>query len=307
MIEAEKTASICEVLPQLYNLRDVLTRYSSSETPYIAEYSQLLLDKLDDRFPMCGTRKRGLTMRHGVREIGGFNIYINMAHYLDCRWRGVVLEEYPPALQNTKDEIVKLLSLSPDGRELESRDNDATEEEDAANLSGMERLAKRRRVSGDNNDDGAAAGSGGMSLLQIEFHAFENMTIESKDNLMFWKSVKEKFPNLSKAARMVFSVMPSSAPVERVFSVSGRAKDRKRARLNSDSLESLTLINMNQTYIEDIRANMKVDRLKMPQVSFPVEIEENNDVNEIMAAFNDDEDLDEQEEMIDNIDIDEDV
>ena len=112
-----------------------------------------------------------------------------MAHYLDCRWRGLVLEEYPPALKNAKDEIVKLLipppdppADPPDPDEHQVVVANMTEaEEDDDNLSGIERLAKRRRTSGDSDSGDSstatAGGQGVMGLLEIEFHAFENMTV----------------------------------------------------------------------------------------------------------------------------------
>ena len=49
-------------------------------------------------------------------------------------------------------------------------------EEDDDNLSGIERLAKRRRTSGDSST-ATAGGQGVMGLLEIEFHAYETMTV----------------------------------------------------------------------------------------------------------------------------------
>ena len=187
-VEGETTATICEVLPQIFNLQDSLEKFSSSDTPYIACFAKLLAANLEDRFPCGGTKKRGLTMKNGVREVGDFQIWSNMAHYLDCRWRGLVLEEYPPALKNAKDEIVKLLipppdppADPPDPDEHQVVVANMTEVEEDDNLSGIERLAKRRRTSGDSDSGDSstatAGGQGVMGLLEKEFHAFENMTV----------------------------------------------------------------------------------------------------------------------------------
>ena len=101
----------------------------------------------------------------------------------------VVLEEYLPALKNAKDEIVKLFIPPPDPH-ADPPDPDEHQvvvanmteaEEDDDNLSGIERLAKRRRTSGDSDSGDSstatAGGQGVMGLLEIEFHAFENMTV----------------------------------------------------------------------------------------------------------------------------------
>ena len=101
---------------------------------------------------------------------------------------------------------------------------------------------------------------------------------------------------------MVFSVMPSSAPVERVFSVSGRVKNKRRAQLSHDSLECLTLINMNHDVIEEIRSSKAIEKLEMPSVNFEVTREDDLRLEEEEDLV--EEDLDEEEVHEDNQDID---
>ena len=100
---------------------------------------------------------------------------------------------------------------------------------------------------------------------------------------------------------MVFSVMPSSAPVERVFSVTGRVKNKRRAQLSHDSLECLTLINMNHDVIEEIRSSKAIEKLEMPSVNFEVTREDDLRLEEEDLV---EEDLDEEEVHEDNQDID---
>ena len=101
---------------------------------------------------------------------------------------------------------------------------------------------------------------------------------------------------------MVFSVMPSSAPVERVFSVTGRVKNKRRAQLSHDSLECLTLINMNHDVIEEIRSSKAIEKLEMPSVNFDVTREDDLRLEEEEDLV--EEDLDEEEVHEDNQDID---
>ena len=99
---------------------------------------------------------------------------------------------------------------------------------------------------------------------------------------------------------MVFSVMPSSAPVERVFSVTGRVKNKRRAQLSHDSLECLTLINMNHDVIEEIRSSKAIEKLEMPSVNFEVTREDDLRFEEEEDLV--EEDLDEEEVQEDNQD-----
>ena len=101
---------------------------------------------------------------------------------------------------------------------------------------------------------------------------------------------------------MVFSVMPSSAPVERVFSVTGRVKNKRRAQLSHDSLECLTLINMNHDVIEEIRSSKAIEKLEMPSVNLEVTREDDLRLEEVEDLV--EEDLDEEEVQKDNQDID---
>ena len=101
---------------------------------------------------------------------------------------------------------------------------------------------------------------------------------------------------------MVFSVMPSSAPVERVFSVTGRVKNKRRAQLSHDSLECLTLINMNHDVIEEIKSSKEIEKLEMPSVNFEVTREDDLRLEEEEDLV--EEDLDEEEVHEDNQDID---
>ena len=101
---------------------------------------------------------------------------------------------------------------------------------------------------------------------------------------------------------MVFSVMPSSAPVERVFSVTGRVKNKRQAQLSHDSLECLTLINMNHDVIEEIRSSKAIEKLEMRSVNFEVTREDDLRLEEEEDLV--EEDLDEEEVQEDNQDID---
>ena len=80
-----------------------------------------------------------------------------------------------------------------------------------------------------------------------------------------------------------------------MFSVCGRVKHRKRANLNEDSLESLTLINMNQDLIDELRATKEIKKLKMPSVNFGLTTSVTAEADNSLDEEEEVEDLDVQE------------
>ena len=87
-----------------------------------------------------------------------------------------------------------------------------------------------------------------------------------------------------------------------MFSVTGRVKNKRRAQLSHDSLECLTLINMNHDVIEEIRSSKAIEKLEMPSVNFEVTREDDLRFEEEEDLV--EEDLDEEEVHEDNQDID---
>jgi len=70
------------------------------------------------------------------------------------------------------------------------------------------------------------------------------------DPIIYWVNAAHAFPHLSPVACDILSVPASSAPVERVFSVSGEASKGKRNRLADHNLERETLLRKNKKYLK---------------------------------------------------------
>ena len=79
----------------------------------------------------------------------------------------------------------------------------------------------------------------------------ENTSVQSKiivnhfDLLEWWKNNQTKFPILSKMAKQYHAIPASSAPIERVFSISTRVVTNSRTNLTPDSLEQLMMLKVN--------------------------------------------------------------
>ena len=65
------------------------------------------------------------------------------------------------------------------------------------------------------------------------------------DLLEWWKNNQTKFPILSKMARQYHAIPASSAPIERLFSISTRVVTNSRTNLTPDSLEQLMMLKVN--------------------------------------------------------------
>jgi len=63
--------------------------------------------------------------------------------------------------------------------------------------------------------------------------------------LGWWKLNEHRYPRLAALARKYLCVQPSSAAVERVFSVSGNIVTKRRASLAKDTIEDLVLCHDN--------------------------------------------------------------
>lgn len=77
-------------------------------------------------------------------------------------------------------------------------------------------------------------------------HTDEEMELDPLD---YWIKAANKFPKLSPVACDIMCTPASSAPVERVFSISGEASQGRRNRLLDHNLERETLLRKNKHYL----------------------------------------------------------
>ena len=65
------------------------------------------------------------------------------------------------------------------------------------------------------------------------------------DLLEWWKANEKRFPILSKIARQYHAIPASSAPIERVFSISTRVVTASRTNLKPELIEKLMMLKVN--------------------------------------------------------------
>ena len=82
-----------------------------------------------------------------------------------------------------------------------------------------------------------------------EVQRYLSDTTELENALQFWKVKEKEFPALSCLVKKIFSVPATSAPIERVFSQSGKILAPLRSRLKPKNLETLVFLKLNSKYI----------------------------------------------------------
>ena len=200
-LEGDKVVTSTEVLPQLFDLKEMLQQTQDSTVLYVRQFGMSLLNSLERRFPQGGTT----------------NSLVCIAHYLDPRWHGLVLDEYPGSLNRTKESIREMLSSETVAIRVIDEDElhlDVNENVDDVPAIGMARLKKKRNASGLNSSVVQ------QTSLDREFDSWDNRQRNENVNdiLQHWNTeLKSMYPLLAQVAPQVFSLQPSSAASERTF------------------------------------------------------------------------------------------
>ena len=69
--------------------------------------------------------------------------------------------------------------------------------------------------------------------------------------LEWWKQHQNNFPRVAKVARKLFSVQPTSALSERVFSIAGTIFQKNRMRLKPDNADKILFLNLNDSFLSE--------------------------------------------------------
>ena len=201
--ESENKPAIHQVVKQLFNIRTALQDIANS-SPHAKMFARNLLKNVEKRFPKCGTT----------------NKMFALAHWLDPDCKGIILHEF--GVYDQTVDLVKRMARKYDPTPVQGREEigntSATGDESSEPLTGIERLKKKRRVSGDIPDAPPVA-----SRIEIEVERYENLPLETCDNpLESWKTNAGSFDLLKKLAADILPIPPSSSSSERVFSVATR-------------------------------------------------------------------------------------
>ena len=163
IFEKDTEPTIHKVIPELFEISDQL-RKLTLEDGLVSEFAGLLKSSFDERFPECWVR---------------IMIYA-LTHFLDPANKGCVLEVFPGAYEETRAALLEQLKMYDTTQPPVHADTlaEADEgQEDDSNLSAVERLRKRRRVSGDREDGQPSARVQSISAAELEVQTFEQLKV----------------------------------------------------------------------------------------------------------------------------------
>ena len=203
--EGETHPTIQAVIPELWNLKDILTRKGNSRERYVAKFAKELKHLIEERFPDCGCK----------------NLFNRTAHLLDPEYQGLILKQYPGTYELAREEIkqiaVRYQTFPDENSSSQSQSaEDRLDPDQNENLSAAQRLKLTQASSGDEE----VRIENVFTSVEVELDKYEKLKINHcSDLLTWWRDNESAFPVLSKVAREVFAVPASSASSERCFSV----------------------------------------------------------------------------------------
>ena len=152
------------MVPELYNIEDNL-RKLAREAGVVSEFANILLDSFQRRFPECYARSK---------------LYA-VAHILDPANKGCVLEVFDGAYEAGRGQLLLLLmkydkSIPPISAEADVHEPPADDDEDE-NLSAVERLKKRRKLSGDRGESVPRPRVRSIPAAELELQTYEKLEV----------------------------------------------------------------------------------------------------------------------------------
>lgn len=234
----------------------------------VSEFAGLLQRSFDRRFPECGVR----IMVYAV------------THLVDPANKGCVLEVYPRAYEEARAELLEMLKKFDKAPHSATANNSLSgdEEEDDSELSAVERLRKRRRVSGDQEESQPRIRT--IPAPELEVQTFEKLQVDpedAKDPLKWWRSHKNQFPLMSKVVRATYCTPAASSASERAFSMGSLVCSQRRGRLSPKKIEELAIIKLNHAAVKLYKEKHgKIPEMDVTPANDDFEMEEVSDIED---------------------------
>jgi hypothetical protein len=91
----------------------------------------------------------------------------------------------------------------------------------------------------------------------LDFCSGTKATKTYHDPLVWYKEIGHQFPMVARLARRLLAIPASSAPAERIFSVSGNVITKKRARLDPDTARHLVFLHGSWQLVDEHEAEQR--------------------------------------------------
>jgi len=280
--EGDKEPTLQAVVPELWNIKDVLETKINKKERYVSTFAKQLKALINRRFPKCGTENR----------------LSSAAHYLDPEYQGLILKQFTGAFNKARDGIKQMASRYDEQIVLHHQDQETNETADETNdnLTAAQRLKLSQAAHVDNDGE---TSNGNRPAIEIEMEKYQKMKITHCSNiLLFWKDNQDVLPLLSRVAREILAIPASSASSERVFSVGSLMCTARRSNLKPDKVSDLMLLKLNAETVESLKSKKPFETAYTPDeiknlisVNFPENPDyDPNELVEYVEDMEDDED-----------------
>ena len=163
----------------------------------------------------------------------------------------------------TEDKLpLKLISLIKQSQSLEVKQTNIRDTNNETDHNFVENPSKRSKLMNKRNENcisyrqESKVSSHECKPIEDEINDFirvvsdEHFAVNS--TLDFWKSNELRFKNLAKVAKKCLGAPPSSAAVERIFSIAGHIFSSKRRRMGDVLFAILVFLKLNEVILKTI-------------------------------------------------------
>lgn len=92
------------------------------------------------------------------------------------------------------------------------------------------------------------------AIIEVQRYIEDDILKKDADSLLWWKNNKHNYPTLSSLVRKKFA-LATSVPCERLFSKAGQILNERRTRLNSEKVEKLLFLHINNDFLNFRHSN----------------------------------------------------
>lgn len=83
------------------------------------------------------------------------------------------------------------------------------------------------------------------AILEVQKYLSAEVVPRKEDPLLWWKSNKHAFPNLSEIVKQKCCMVATSVPCERLFSKAGNIINERRTRISDKKVNKLLFLKQN--------------------------------------------------------------
>ena len=184
---------------------------------------------------------------------------VGFGNFLDPRLKGIHLDQVGrmEAFTNSVKRAI-LTTHTAETEDVVRNEKNNNPAFDVANLTPTERVLRKKF---NPLSDVFDTKSQEVKAAEKELELYKSLPLCSKEGhiLEWWKAHSDVLPRLTAFAKHILGVPASSSSSEQLFSIAGLFDSVKRVNMRVDTLETITLLKVNQKLLSDNKIDFKND------------------------------------------------